>query len=386
MDNGESVLAKSQNTNKHVIVQQADGKLRVIDAVTKQTIQQIGHHNFPLQTFAKEKNIKASPKIQSPVTEKGTSLPETILIKTRPDTASNKTQTVIPLTKDQITAVLKSLKVPVPFTYPTVVSDTTGVQRTDNNIAVMDTREICSNKRPHPDQEQSTPVEKRFKSMFPTPPSDGEDVRYDESKVSPTTGIVNFSSLPPIPGLLSPMQPETSANSHVPSSIHPLIQIPIVTMPSSETVFMNSPSGIQSVPVIQNVPHGSGQPISFMVPITYSPPLTPVNSPSPTVLTFPVTQASLPFSSVHVLQPPVVKPITVSAIGNPISTSQSTSLLQTPTNQPISTSPSFFFGNTPSSFLPVGSESLQKSSRLAFPIIAKDNVISTARRLNLPPI
>ena len=93
-------------------------------------------------------------------------------------------------------------------------------------------------------------------------------------------------------------QSSSSRNSH--GQIHRIA----VQLPNQPTTILQFPfiqrqpaTSISHMQIIQGVPmsatDGSGQAVNFMVPVTFSTPLTPnSSSPSPTVFTFPGQQQS----------------------------------------------------------------------------------------------
>lgn len=333
---------------------------------------------------------------------------ETIVVKTAH--INQKHATMIPLTKDQIDAVLKSLKVPVPINknlkkpgdFQEIVDSmsTNAVQERPKALVCSMETVVCSldsannnHKRP-PDCSPETDPTKRIRIEFPTPPSDGD---------SPRNSFCEYAS----PAIQQPRVKQLSASSNLqqlavqlPNQSPTILQFPVMGLPQSGSDSSGQPppespasSLAQQMQIIQGVPLSSsgvqGQPINFMVPITFSPPLTPRSgSSSPTMFSFPTSTTSCCFSTLDQLQSISMASTKMSS---PIPTT--TQILLTPTERPPLSSShlitptertvglsSKFFGYTPGGFLS-GSPSVS-----IMPTVTKEITSSTARKLDLPDI
>lgn len=327
---------------------------------------------------------------------------EAIIIKT--GIPASKNPTMIPLTKDQIDAVLKSLKVPVPLK-----NDKNGGDDSEGSES-----EKCegSEKRPATDSE-AEPLPKKFKADFPSPPSDEGEVMpiienemtpralYTRSEfVRPTTieeSSTNDSEMPAVPVSenqeVNYDQVTTECNTQVtsaavaemvgkvlqssqsnvqsiavqlPNQSPRIIQFPVVSMDSS-AMDIQQPQ----VQIIQGMPVSAtgrnGQPINFMVPLTFSPPLTP-DSSQQSLFSFP--------SSTHQQVTTVVTQIHGSGAAGQVKKAITIPKFVTPTERPVTTQ---FYRSTPGGLVPLTSEEVK--------MISKDTPPSTAvRKLDLPDI
>lgn len=371
---------------KHFILQQKNGQFQIVNSCTIGPVT----HKLPVQTVAKKMVSIAVPKESKEVPNKPVT--ETIVVKT--SQLNQRPPTMIPLTKDQIDAVLKSLKVPVPINknlkkpgeFQEIVECSSSSSLHEKPKAIVCSTEtiLCSldsannNKRSHngsPDVDSS----KRMRMEYPTPPSDNESACNLDS-TSPTQQSQK-------------KQNRTSSVQQIavqlPNQSPTILQFP-VGQSSDKCPIVNTPKISQSdrtpkMQIIQGVPLSAsgvqGQPINFMVPITFSPPLTPSSgSSSPNLFSFPPTPRT--FSTIEQLQSistssklscpvPVTNPSLLTPTERP--TIPTTSFI-TPTERPQVLS-SKFFGYTPGGF-PIGSPSL-------VPTMTKEISSSTARKLDL---
>ncbi|OWF51979.1 transcription factor E2F7-like isoform X2 [Mizuhopecten yessoensis] len=391
---------------KHIILQQTNGEFKIVNsdgtgpAVT---------HKLPVQPVTTKMVSIAMPK-ESSKDMPNQPVAETIVVKT--SQINQKQATLIPLTKDQIDAVLKSLKVPVPINknlkkpgeFQEIVDSSnsaTVLEKPKTIVCSMETI-VCSldsannNKRPHsgsPDMDPS----KRIRIEYSTPPSDN-DSTCDISSES-TSPVVQQSQVKQCIG--SNMQ---QIAVQLPNQSPTILQFPTghMTQTSENCHIVHTPKMSQSnmsnltpqMQIIQGVPLSAsgvqGQPINFMVPITFSPPLTPQSgSSSPTMFSFPTTHTNqCTFSTVEQLQS---MSMASAKLTSPVPVTNHS--LLTPTERPILSASQFitpterlqvpsskFFGYTPGGFLS-GSPSVS-----IMPSMTKEISSSTARKLDLPDI
>ncbi|XP_033740698.1 transcription factor E2F8-like isoform X2 [Pecten maximus] len=379
---------------KHFILQQKNGQFQIVNSDCTGPVT----HKLPVQPVTKKVVNIAVPKESKEVPNKP--VPETIVVKT--SQINQKQATMIPLTKDQIDAVLKSLKVPVPINrnlkkpgeFQEIVDCSSSASVLEKPKAIVCSTEtiMCSldsannnnNKRQHsssPDVDSS----KRIRIEYATPPSDN-DSTCDIS--SDSTSPVQQSQVKQ--SITNNMQ---QIAVQLPNQSPTILQFP-VGQSSDNCHIINTPKMSQSnltpqMQIIQGVPLSAsgvqGQPINFMVPITFSPPLTPQSeSSSPTMFSFPSTPCT--FSTVEQIQSismasskltsPV--PLTNQSLLTPTERPTiSASTFITPTERPQVLS-SKFFGYTPGGF--------QSPSVSIVPTMTKDISSSTARKLDLPDI
>ena len=200
---------------KHfVLVQSADGQFQILDEKDDEDKTPQSTNKLPTKGFVRKKSqqrIGTEHKVGTVTTMSGskakvTTGTEAIIIKTatnKTTPGSGKQPTVIPLTKEQIDAVLRSLKVPVPVSkdnqqeviskpvqeyYEEVTEDgVTKIQLADmkevnEKTPIVTISESGTNVK-HSDADLVIPVEKRIKLDFPSPASDGD--------MSPFTGQEN---------------------------------------------------------------------------------------------------------------------------------------------------------------------------------------------------
>ncbi|XP_060084936.1 transcription factor E2F8-like [Ylistrum balloti] len=385
---------------KHFILQQKNGQFQIVNSDSTGTTVA---HKLPVQPVTKKMVSIAVPKESS---EEVPTKPvaETIVVKT--SQLNQKQATMIPLTKDQIDAVLKSLKVPVPINknlkkpgeFQEIVDCSSSLKVLEKPKAIVCSTEtiMCSldsannkHKRPNSESPEVDPS-KRIRIEYASPPSDSESV-CDISSES-TSPLVQQSH----------MKQSTGGNVQqiavqLPNKSPTILQFPIGQSDNChiiQTPKMTQPNVSNLTPqmqIIQGVPLSAsgvqGQPINFMVPITFSPPLTPQSgSSSPTMFSFPTTPCT--FSTIEQLQSismatskltsPV--PVTNQSLLTPTERpTMSTSQFITPTER-LQVPSSKFFGYTPGGF-PNGSPSIS-----IVPTITKEISSSTARKLDLPDI
>ncbi|XP_061195903.1 transcription factor E2F8-like isoform X2 [Saccostrea echinata] len=376
-----STIRKS--VGKRIIVKQKGTEFQIIHP-TKTTV---------LKTDAATSTV---PKPSGGVS-KDTKAMETIVIKAKQSSS-------LPLTPDQINAVLKSLKVPVPIKKEGEVKEIQSPVKSENTPEAGAFQAV---KRAYVLQ-NGEPEVKRFRLEYPSPPTD-----EDEAKSKKTSNDIKGKT-PPQRALTSefmdakgsqsssdvePSQSTDSCDSEVSGSsknnqgqIHRIA----VQLPNQPPTILQLPfiqrqpaTSISHMQIIQGVPmsatDGSGQAVNFMVPVTFSPPLTPnsSSSPSPTVFTFPGQPT---FVNQHHLigQPPVkLSPISVSmASVSQNSAVQSSPIIPqqmiTPTERPTPTAK--FFRNTPGGLIPLSTISAAASN-----FAAKEG-LATARKLDLPDL
>lgn len=182
-------------TKQFVIVQSPDGNFQFLNGKGQgsEMPQSANTSKLPTKGFVRKKSQQKIGTEAKPKTTTGT---EAIIIKTpacKPTLSSGKQPTVIPLTKDQIDAVLRSLKVPIPINKDSTPENDTKLMKeyyeelTEDGITkiqVADMKEVnektpivindssanvkCSN------VDSQIPVEKRVRLDFPSPVS-GDD-------------------------------------------------------------------------------------------------------------------------------------------------------------------------------------------------------------------
>lgn len=285
---------------------------------------------------------------------------ETIIIKTGIPACKNPT--MIPLTKDQIDAVLKSLKVPIPLK--------------GDKSSCEDSDDSTSNKRSAIENDSES-APKKFKVEFPSPPSDDDGEHKILSEGNKTPKALHKT-------------PEFSGNSESDKCSNDIeLAVPLSeTEDTSESntqlsssmvgkVLKSSQSNVQRIAVqlpnhsptvlqfLQGMPVSTtgrnGQPFNFMVPLTFSPPLTPDTSPS--LFTFP--------SSTN--QTTMVTQIQTSGAAQ-MKKAITIPKFVTPTDRPVTTQ---FYRSTPGGLVPLSASSILQISK---------ETSSTVRKLDLPDI
>lgn len=480
---------KAAPKGKHIILQHSDGQFHVVDNDANGNNPGVtASHKLPVTTII-NKSTKAMPKPIPNLLPKE-STPSTVVIKTKlPSAVLSKQQTMIPLTKEQIDAVLKSLKVPVPVSKnaekesgnemesqtqdkestknedqsqekekSSTVTMTNVPTSSENNVQKQGLKRTLS-------EDSSDQESKKIKIYFPSPPSDEDDVNMskdekmilginkrkkisEQEKPSPqralqfTPEVSSQSHLSElakinqsIPKLVNtdsemelaiPLNEDSNSSSsqfqtqtvvsnsntvtnsqvavQVPVTSPPtILQFPVMKVPqqmATTTTFNPQPPqqviksfNNQTMQIIPVTATGlQGQSINFMVPVTYSPPITPNNPSSPSVFTFPTSQPNVSHSSIHhvIHQPAPMKLSSnsllvdnnnvVIKIATPRDKVTATvpPQMMTPTERPNIPS-SKFFGHTPGGFVPVS------SSVAASSLLTKD-IVQTARKLDLPDI
>lgn len=317
---------------------------------------------------------------------------------------------MIPLTKDQIDAVLKSLKVPVPLKNEKEVEDSEGSESE---------KSVGSQKRPATDSEVE-PSPKKFKVDFPSPPSDeGEQRPIIENEmtpralhtrpefVEPTVASEEITSAKDSEMLAVPVSESevvsneqicTETNTQVttsaavaemvgkvlqssqsnvqsiavqmPNQSPRIIQFPVVSLDSPPVDSTQTQVIQPQVQIIQGMPVSAtgrnGQPINFMVPLTFSPPLTPDASQQ--------SLFSFPSSTQQVTS--VMTQIQGNGTAGQAKKAITIPKFVTPTERPVTTQ---FYRSTPGGLVPLTSEEVK--------MISKDTPPSTAvRKLDLPDI
>lgn len=313
---------------------------------------------------------------------------ETIIIKT--GIPASKNPTMIPLTKDQIDAVLKSLKVPIP-----VKGDKSSCEDSDDSMDVN-----SSNKRSTAAAESdSENAPKRIKVDFPSPPSedDGEQkVLVEGSKTPkslPFSGTSDSEKSSNDSELAVPLTEPGESNDSVtlssvaqtvgkvlnsqssiqriavqlPNQSPTILQFPVVSVGSTADSARVTSSHVQ---ILQGMPVSTtgrnGQPFNFMVPLTFSPPLTPdASQASQSLFSFPTTtnQTST-----------VVTQIQTAADGTQTKKAITIPKFVTPTDRPVTTQ---FYRSTPGGLVPLTSTNVIQISK---------GTSSTVRKLDLPDI
>ena len=378
----------------------------------------------------------SSAQSQTPTSSSGLKTTvEQIIIKS----SNNKNQAIVPLTKDQIDAVLKSLKVPVPIKK----SEQTMEESPSSTVQTLVVGNAIEAKRPSASSDAESSA-KKIRLQFPSPPTDDEItipkrsgvlniLRIDgKEKPSPQRALIpdflntqsvnaqvnstsqrvgslqedlafpfmdseeSNDSAPVHCGNVMQMQKTPNMQSitvQLPHKQPTILQFPVVQMPTQPRTVqqhVHTPGLSQPMQVLQGVPVSAtgftGQPINFIVPVTFSPPLTP-HTPS--------AQAAFSFTNQMASQSQVAQnnanyttvqyvPSSMSAQNVNISPivardSQSIPQLVTPTERPLAP-PSKFFGNTPGGLIP-----LSTISAVAANMNGKEPY-STARKLDLPDI
>eukprot|EP00105_Crassostrea_gigas_P018108 XP_011436117.1 PREDICTED: transcription factor E2F8 isoform X2 [Crassostrea gigas] len=328
---------------------------------------------------------------------------ETIVIKAKQNSS-------LPLTKDQINAVLKSLKVPVPIKKEAEIKEIQSPVKSEN---APEAGVFQAVKRAYVIQ-NGEPEVKRFRLEYPSPPTDEDEARVKKTsteikgKTPPQRALMSdFMEAQGGKGMsegesnkgMDSCDSEQSVNgkSNQQGQIHRIA----VQLPNQPPTILQLPfiqrqpaTSISHMQIIQGVPmsatDSSGQAVNFMVPVTFSPPLTPNSSasPSPTVFTFQGQQTYVnQTSSVpHFIGQPPVK---LSPIPASMSSASHTSAVQsspvisqqmiTPTERPTPPTTKYF-RNTPGGLIP-----LSTISAAANNFAAKEG-LTTARRLDLPDL
>lgn len=258
------------------------------------------------------------------------------------------------------------------------------------------------------------PEVKRFRLEYPSPPTDEDEARIKKTsteikgKTPPQRALMSdFMEAQGGKGMsegesnkgMDSCDSEQSVNgkSNQQGQIHRIA----VQLPNQPPTILQLPfiqrqpaTSISHMQIIQGVPmsatDSSGQAVNFMVPVTFSPPLTPNSSasPSPTVFTFQGQQTYVnQTSSVpHFIGQPPVK---LSPIPASMSSASHTSAVQsspvisqqmiTPTERPTPPTTKYF-RNTPGGLIPLSTISAAASN-----FAAKEG-LTTARRLDLPDL
>jgi len=171
---------------KAIILQQKGGQFHIVHSEDSTNVTQ----PLPVKGFMKKLETKSVPKENTSAKQEPAKVAaentktDTIVVKT--SQINKKQATMIPLTKDQIDAVLKSLKVPVPITknlkkpgvFKEVIEVTDSqkpksqVVETKTVVCSLDKCDENAQKRTCPSTEES--VSKKFRIDFPSPPSDGD--------------------------------------------------------------------------------------------------------------------------------------------------------------------------------------------------------------------
>lgn len=340
----------------------------------------------------------------SGVTAKDGKTTETIVIKAKQNSS-------LPLTKDQINAVLKSLKVPVPIKKEAEIKEIQSPVKSEN---APEAGVFQAVKRAYVIQ-NGEPEVKRFRLEYPSPPTDEDEARVKKTsteikgKTPPQRALMSdFMEAKGGKGIsegesnkgmdLCDSEQSVNGKSNQQGQIHRIA----VQLPNQPPTILQLPfiqrqpaTSISHMQIIQGVPmsatDSSGQAVNFMVPVTFSPPLTPNSSasPSPTVFTFQGQQTYVnQTSSVpHFIGQPPVK---LSPIPASMSNASHTSAVQssspvisqqmiTPTERPTPPTTKYF-RNTPGGLIPLSTISAAASN-----FAAKEG-LTTARRLDLPDL
>ena len=355
-----------------VLIQSEDGNFQVLNENGLEDKTGENTNKLPTKGFVRKKSqqkiIISEPQVGT-VARGAKVSSEAIIIKTsgsKPTPSSGKQPTVIPLTKDQIDAVLRSLKVPVPLKQPpqeyyeeVTEEGVTKIQVADMKEANEKTPVVNSDSSANlkcSDPDNKIPAEKRVRLDFPSPAS-GDDSspslsqekvtvmrlkrKGDEVKPSPQRALhltpgFNASPSKRIRIEVTPAGDATAqdriiinkpAFQTVRSTIKSAPSVTNVTQsPGSKTVAVqlsNQPATVFHVPVVNiqstqqltqpvtavshQVVHTNGNLCSnTVVPCTFSPPLTPNNTPaSPRLFSFPMTHqpsSGISLTNVHVVQ------------------------------------------------------------------------------------
>ncbi|KAL3881364.1 hypothetical protein ACJMK2_027813 [Sinanodonta woodiana] len=488
MYNKSRVAIKQKwNNAKHYILMHSGGKFHIIDGPDQEL-------KLPTKGFVRKK-----PRIQTITSSTvsastdshvfTTSAPtETIIVKKMP--GNNKQPTMIPLSKEQINAVLKSLKVPVPVntklvdtatqaspisitqvstsTSPTQLSPSLVTQikqephvmehvipkEINETTPVITVNDPTIRKRLGPVSDE-IPSEKRVRLDFPSPSSSEDDkspnTSGQETKLSAhQLKRIMETKEKPSPQRALHLNPEFSMTSNLFVSPDKSSQdidlvkqlnerpgeqatfrieetadgIKIFGTPGNEVkTVLNYPSTSQTIAVqLQNQPQTIFQlpivnipntTVSFapnvqliqsshqvkahqiMVPLTFSPPLTPNETkPNTAMFTYPSSQSNITFTNVPLLQSSktaLLSPLTNTTIIRPIATKAVSPPNQTPQIVPpkllASTSvpyPTSMLGNS-GSFVPINS-SISNVRVNVKNSISKEVGLLTARKLNLSDI
>lgn len=366
-----------KSIGKRIIVKQKGTEFQIIHP-TKSTVLKT---DAASSTTSKPKDPKA--------------MEQTIVIKAKQNSS-------LPLTKDQINAVLKSLKVPVPIKKEGEIKEIQSPVKSENapeaGVFQAVKRAIVI--------QNGEPEVKRFRLEYPSPPTD-----EDEGKTKKISNDIKGKT-PPQRALMpefteakgsegEPLDSCDSEQSSRSKSSQGQIHKIAVQLPNQPPTILQLPfiqrqpaTSISHMQIIQGVPmsatDGSGQAVNFMVPVTFSPPLTPnsSSSPSPTVFTFPgqPTYVNQTTSMHHFIGQPPVK---LSPISVPMASTSQNSAVQsspiipqqmiTPTERP-SPPATQFFRNTPGGLIPLSTISAAASN------FAVKEGLATARKLDLPDL
>lgn len=315
-----------------------------------------------------------------------------------------KQTSTISLSKNQIEAVLKSLKVPVPMSKslkkPGEFNEIIQVEpgsASSSKITVEERKTIvCSIKTENSNKRPGSPLSdeenmKRIKLQFPTPPS--QDNSPTEAKKCMQERVQQIASelqkgskslLSPAgagsKSLLSPAVADSDCEAskaglktftvNLPDHRAKYLQLN-GCKPQAQKLLSPLPSQI-----VQGVPMATmsvqGQPINFMVPVAFSPPLTPNTvTSSPTIFSFPSSTSGLTSfpSSTQGLTSILVQQTNTMTSSSPQMTSSTLSQLITPTDRPLAPPTGKVLGYTPGGIL-------------ASSLLSKDTY-PTARKLDL---
>lgn len=460
-----------------VLIQSEDGNFQVLNEDGNEEKMADSSNKLPTKGFVRKKSqqkIIITEPVGGTVGKGSSGKPkvapgtEAIIIKTsgsKPVTSSGKQPTVIPLTKEQIDAVLRSLKVPIPISkdsppqnsskpvqeyYEEVTED--GITK----IQVADMKEV-NEKTPIVSNDSATgvkcseldnqiPAEKRIRLDFPSPLSSDDKSpcssqenitvmrlkrKSDEVKPSPQRALhltpeFNMSPSKKIRIEVTPAGDATVCGQDtqgvkvqtidkttiqtVRTSLKPAPSITQLTQsPGSKTVAVqlsNQPTTVFHVPVLniqstqqfsqpvtavnqQIIQNNSSQGPNIVVPCSYSPPITPNNTPaSPKIFSFSSTHqpnSSITLTNVQVVQPSLIKvqsPRSVTTLIKPIATKPT--LSPNPSSQIVppqlgTPSPIFPAGvakKTQGGFVPITSSVSDMSK-----IVITQNSQPTARRI-----
>ncbi|KAK3577398.1 hypothetical protein CHS0354_032245 [Potamilus streckersoni] len=483
MYNKSRVAIKQKGNNaKHYILMHSGGKFHIIDGPDQEL-------KLPTKGFVRKKpriqTITSSVSASSDSHFITTSAPtETIVVKKIQ--GNNKQPTMIPLSKEQINAVLKSLKVPVPVstklvdtatqaspisitqvstsTSPTQLSPSLVTQikqephvmehvipkEINETTPVITVNDPTFKKRLAPISDE-IPPEKRVRLDFPSPSSSEDDngqetklkrIMETKEKTSPQQALhltPEFSTTSKLNNLFVSAEkcsqdidlvkqlmegsgeqatfrieetsdgikifgtpgnevktvvnfPSASQTIAVQLQNQPqtIIQLPIVNIPNTTVSFAPN---VQLIPSSHQV---KAQHLNqIMVPLTFSPPLTPNETkPNAAIFTYPSSQSNITFTNVPLLQsskPALLSPATNTTIIRPIATKAVSPPNQTPQIVPpkllASTSvpyPTSILGSS-GSFVPISS-SVSNVRVNVKNSINKEVRLLTARKLNLSDI
>ena len=377
-----------------VLLQSEDGNFQVLNADGFEDRSGENTNKLPTKGFVRKKSqqkiIISEPTPAGAATRGNKVSSEAIIIKTsgsRPTQTGGKQPTVIPLTKDQIDAVLRSLKVPVPLTKTPLMPHEYFEEVTEEGVTKIQVADMKEANEKTPvvnsdssanvkcsDQDNKVPAEKRIRLDFPSPVSGDDDspsssqekvtvMRLkrtgDEVKPSPQRALhltPGFNAASPSKRIRIEVTPAGDAdkiiiNKPVIQSAKSTMRSPLITRvtqsPGSKTVgvqLSNQPATVFHVPVVNiqstqqltqpvtavshQVMHTNGNSgPSIVVPAgTFSPPLTPNNTPASPRIFFPNTHqpnSSISLTNVHVVQATNMKvqsPGSVAQLIRPIAT------------------------------------------------------------------